>query len=212
MNRTLLDRVRAAMLVDAQLPDAYWYDALHYAAHIHNVTPTQALDDMMPEEAWSGNKPDISDLRIFESRAFMHIPESHCSKLSARSLVCTFIGFADQRKVYKLVHRPTCRFLESRDIIFDEGGPSSRIEHITIKHNSAPSCAAQTQTQTPQTLPPPPSQPQLQPLPQLTQPVNPPDLPAPTVTTVRPRCNTHAPVRDDDSHYNVLSYWLRPTC
>jgi transposase InsO family protein len=61
MNRTLLDKVRA-MLTDATLPETYWYDAIRYAAHIHNVTPTQALDGMTPEEAWSGNKPDVSDI------------------------------------------------------------------------------------------------------------------------------------------------------
>jgi transposase InsO family protein len=59
MNRTLLNMVRA-MLNDAELPDTYWHDALQYAAHIHNISPTQALDDITPEEAWSGNKPDIS--------------------------------------------------------------------------------------------------------------------------------------------------------
>jgi transposase InsO family protein len=106
MNRTLLDKVRA-MLIDANLPQSYWYDALRYAAHIHNVTPTQALDNITPEEAWSGNKPNVSNLRMFGVRAFVHIPDSHRDKLSARSLVCTFIGLARQRKAYRLVHRQT---------------------------------------------------------------------------------------------------------
>ena len=66
MNRTLLDKVRA-MLADAALPDTYRYNAIRYAAHIHNVTPTQALDGIAPEEAWSGNKPDVSDICIFRS-------------------------------------------------------------------------------------------------------------------------------------------------
>jgi len=50
------------MLDDSQLPKIYWYDALRYAAHIYNVTPTKALDSITPEEAWSGNKPNVSDL------------------------------------------------------------------------------------------------------------------------------------------------------
>jgi transposase InsO family protein len=61
MNQTLLDKVQA-MLTDATLPETYWYDALHYAAHIYNVTPIQALDSMTLEEAWSRNKPDISNI------------------------------------------------------------------------------------------------------------------------------------------------------
>jgi len=74
MNRTLLDQVRA-MLLDADLPEAYWYDALEYATLIHNVTPTRALNNLTPEEAWSGNKPNVSHLRVFGSRAFVHVPE-----------------------------------------------------------------------------------------------------------------------------------------
>jgi transposase InsO family protein len=84
MNRTLLDKVRA-MLADADLPESYWYAALEYASHLHNVVPTRALDDLTPEEAWSGNKPDISAFRIFGSRAYVHIPDKHRSKLAAKS-------------------------------------------------------------------------------------------------------------------------------
>ena len=87
MNQTLLDKVRA-MLIDAELPEAYWFDALRYAAHIHNVTLTHALENITPEEVWSGNKPDISDLRVFRARAFVHIPESQRQKLDSHLLIC----------------------------------------------------------------------------------------------------------------------------
>lgn len=64
------------MLHDASLPESYWYDALEYAAVLHNVTPTRALEGVTsgPEEAWSGNKPDVSRLRVFGARAFVHVP------------------------------------------------------------------------------------------------------------------------------------------
>jgi transposase InsO family protein len=93
MNRTLLDKVRA-MLTEADLPEMYWYDALEYAAFIHNVTPTRALANQTPEEAWNGNKPNLSRLRVFGCRAFVHVPDKHRSKLEAKSLVCTFLGYA----------------------------------------------------------------------------------------------------------------------
>jgi hypothetical protein len=121
MNRTLLDKVRA-MLLDADLPKSYWYDALTYTAFLHNVSPTRSLEHTTPEEAWSGNKPDISSIRVFGSCAFVHIPDVQRGKLAAKSLICTFLGYARSRKAYKLIHRPTKRFLESCDIVFDEGG------------------------------------------------------------------------------------------
>ena len=120
MNCTLLDKVRA-MLLDADLPESYWYDALTYDTHLHNVSPTHALEDMTPEEAWSGNKPDVSHLCVFGCKAFVHVPDNQRNKLRAKSLHCTFLGQAENRKAYRLMHQATKRFLESHDVIFDEG-------------------------------------------------------------------------------------------
>jgi hypothetical protein len=39
------------MLLDAGLPELYWYDTLKYVALLHNVAPTHALGDITPEEA-----------------------------------------------------------------------------------------------------------------------------------------------------------------
>jgi hypothetical protein len=75
--------------------------------HIHNITPTHALKDQTPDEAYSGNKPDVSSLRIFGSRAFVHIPNKHRTKLGAKSLECMLLGYAPQHKAYRLVHRPS---------------------------------------------------------------------------------------------------------
>jgi hypothetical protein len=125
MNRMLLDKVRS-MLHDASLPEMYWHDALMYAAHLHNVTPKCALEGITPEEAWSGNKPDVSRLRVFGAQAFVHVPDKQCTKLGAKLLTCTFLGFAQSCCAYCLVHRPSRRFLESRDVIFNEGGTETR--------------------------------------------------------------------------------------
>jgi len=145
----------------------------------------------------------------------MHIPESQRGKLGARSLVCTFIGFTSQRKAYKLVHHPSRRFIESRDVVFNEGGPAPRFERITIEHNCAPNSATTGPNPLPRppSLPPQPAPPQPQVPSQASQPIAPPippELPAPTVTTVRPKRNVCVPVRDDDPCYNVSSYKLRP--
>ena len=135
MNRTLLDKVRA-MLIDADLPESYWYDALLHAALLHNVSPTRSLENKTPEEAWSGNKPDISRLRVFGCKAFVHIPDHLRPKLGSKSLVCTHLGYASQHKAYRLVHRPTRRFLTSHDVVFDEGGETPLIERVIIETES----------------------------------------------------------------------------
>src|SRR5216684_1026846 len=121
LNRTLLEKA-CTMLSDAKLPKGYWFDALEYAVTLRNVSPTQALTDMTPEEAWSGNKPDISHLRIFGCHAFMHVLKEHRHKLASRSMECTFLGYAHNYSAYHLVHRHSQCIFESRDVVFDEVG------------------------------------------------------------------------------------------
>jgi Reverse transcriptase (RNA-dependent DNA polymerase) len=204
MNRTLLDKVQA-MLTDAQLPESYWYDALEYAALLHNVTPTRALDDMTPEEAWSGNKPDISGFRIFGSRAFVHVPKKHRPKLAARSLVCTFLGFARNRKAYRLVHRSSQRFIESRDVIFDEGGPIQRYERIVIEPDEPDG----TETGDAPEAPAPQSADDKQSDCDSESESESDDTPSEPLLPPRPKRTIRAPIRDDDPRYSVSSYGTR---
>jgi len=212
MNRTLVERV-CTMLVEAELPDAYWWDALRYAALLHNVSPTRSLSDSTPEESWSGNKPDISRLRVFGCRAFVHIPNKLHGKLSAKSLVCTFIGYAQQRKAYHLVHRPSKRFIDSRDVIFDEGGTSTSYERIILDTNdTAAPLVTTTPTLSSTPVPTPdPSIPTPSPSASTSVPSTSTSVPVitnvqPTPVASRPKHNIRPPVWDDDPRYSVSSY------
>ena len=202
MNRTLVERVRA-MLIDAELPDSYWWEALQYAALIHNVSPTRSLDDCTPEESWSGNKPDVSRLRVFGCKAFVHIPDKLRSKLSAKSLVCTFVGYARQRKAYRVVHRPSKRFIESRDVIFDEGGTNTSYERVILDDNDT--------SPPPPLMPTPTPSPSADPNASTANSIAPTPSPAstpvqPTPVALRPKRTIRPPVRDDDPRYSVTSY------
>ena len=59
-------------------------------------------------------------------------------KLAAKCQVIGMhvLGHARNCKAYRLVHRPTRRFLETRDVIFDEGGttPQTSFIHVVIEH------------------------------------------------------------------------------
>jgi len=211
MNRTLVERVRT-MLIDAELPDGYWWDALQYAALLHNVSPTHSLSDCTPEESWSGNKPDVSRLRVFGCKAFVYIPDKMHGKLSAKSLICTFIGYARQRKAYRLVHRPSGRFLESRDVIFDEGGTNTSYERVILDANdtSLPLIAL---APTPSSAPvPTPSLSTSTSEPSTTTPIPASTNVQPTPVASRPKRTIRPPVWDNDPRYTVSSYnRSRPT-
>ena len=131
-NRTIQEAA-TAMLTDAGLPKLYWAEACKYAVHIHNRTPTRSLeDDITPHEAYTGVKPLVAHLRPFGCKAHVHIPEKRRSKFDAKSVECMLIGFSEHKRAYRLLHRPTGRILESRNVVFDEGNPDSVPTRIIV--------------------------------------------------------------------------------
>ena len=45
------------------------------AAHVLNRCPSKRLNLMVPEEAWSGNKPSVKHFIIFGSLCYRHVPD-----------------------------------------------------------------------------------------------------------------------------------------
>ena len=78
--------------------------------------------NITPYEQVTGNKPSIAHLRVFGCKAHMHmhIPDEKRRKLDAKSLECIRIGYAEGKKAFVCLHRPTGRIFESRDVVFDE--------------------------------------------------------------------------------------------
>jgi hypothetical protein len=148
MNQTLVEMARC-LLHDAALPDTFWGYVVQHSARILNSLPSRALDSStMPEEIFTGNKPSIANLRIFGCKAYAHIPKEKRCKLDVKTLECIYIGYADNRKAYRLYHKPSRRVFESRDVTFDEG---TNIEpsRITIETGTSetprrnPTCPAE---------------------------------------------------------------------
>ena len=71
-NRTTHKRA-LAMLKDLKLADGFWPEAHEYSNYVHNQTPTAALKQQTPYEAFHGKKPDISALRVFRSRCHVRV-------------------------------------------------------------------------------------------------------------------------------------------
>ena len=209
MNRTLVENARA-MLEDAGLPKSYWYDAVEYAALVHNVSPTRSLKgNVTPEEVWSGNKPSVAHLRVFGCTSHVLIPKAQRRKLDAKSLECSLIGYLPNRRAYRLVHRPSGRIVESRNVVFNEGpGKLERVE-ISAGDTSEESDGKGEKT--------PVQRKELE----ISQNISDAPLtsealsgstrstsrrPEPPVELRRSTRKRNTPVRDDDARYDVTSY------
>ena len=73
-NRTLKEMANC-MIQSKGLSLQYWAEAINCANYIVNHTPTKALKNITPKEAWTKIKLDVSHFRVFGSIAWAHIPD-----------------------------------------------------------------------------------------------------------------------------------------
>jgi transposase InsO family protein len=96
-NHTLTEGI-TAMLQQAKLPTSMWGDALQLLVHIMNATPTSAIPEMTPYEAWHRSKPDLSMLHVFGCRAYVHVQKQDRMGLQPHSHKCIYTGFKEGYK------------------------------------------------------------------------------------------------------------------
>ena len=101
-NCTLIEKARS-VLAAANLPKKLWAEAMRYAAVTHNRS-WNAKQGKTPWEAFFGEKPDISNMRIFGCDIWVHIEKSRRRKFDNKSKLYKMIGYgtAEGMKAYKL--------------------------------------------------------------------------------------------------------------
>ena len=58
--------------------------------------------DKTPQEVWNGKKPSVKHLKFFGCDAYVHVPKEKRSKLNNKYEKCSFIGYKDDMKGYKI--------------------------------------------------------------------------------------------------------------
>jgi hypothetical protein len=91
-HRTIYDRV-GPTLAHAKLPFKFWPEISRTAAFLSNRSPTSKLS-MTPYQAWYGEKPDLSRLRVIGSKGEYLIPPKQRKKLTEpRTRPCILLGY-----------------------------------------------------------------------------------------------------------------------
>ncbi|KAG8493847.1 hypothetical protein CXB51_011132 [Gossypium anomalum] len=83
-----------------------------------------------PQEVWSGNPANYSDLKIFGCPAYAHV---NSGKLEPRSIKCVFLGYKAGVKGYKLWCPENRKVVISRDVVFDE---TAMLPNLSLKDSS----------------------------------------------------------------------------
>lgn len=100
-NRTVAAMTRS-FLKGAKLPSFMWGEAVRHSVYVLNRLPTRILRGKTPYEAWTGYKPDLSDLRTFGCIAYMKIPSVYTTKLDDRSKPVIYLGKEPETKANRL--------------------------------------------------------------------------------------------------------------
>lgn len=117
-NRTLTNMINS-MLINSNLPNNLWGEALLTACHLHNRIPSMKTH-VSPYEVWKNRKPNLDYLRVWGCLAFYRIHDPKSSKLGARGIKSVFIGYAENSKAYRLLDLNSNVVIESRDVEFIE--------------------------------------------------------------------------------------------
>ena len=111
-----------------------------YAAHIWRMTLTSGLKGITPFEAWTGQKPDISYLRIFGLLGWAWVPkEVRKEKLESRAVKVKMLGqWSDETKGYRLEDLENSKLITLRNVWFfkDETPSDLAIAEVNIKYPS----------------------------------------------------------------------------
>ena len=106
------------MLQRAKLPRKYWVESVLHAVYLTNRSPTKAVLNKTPYEAWTGDKPNLSDLKTFGCNASVLYEQTHVTKLQPRSRVCKYLGHRIEGEGHKFLDPKTGGIIVSRNAQF----------------------------------------------------------------------------------------------
>ena len=117
-NRTVVEAARS-MLHAKKLPLFLWGEAIACAVYTLNRVISKAAP-LTPYYAWHKSKPDVSNLRIFGSIAFVHISAAERQKLDPKSVKTIFVGYSQTQKAHRFWYPVVRKVRTSRDATFYE--------------------------------------------------------------------------------------------
>ena len=145
----VIDDMANSMLQEKGMPKSFWAEAVNTAVYILKRSPTKAVPNRTPFEAWFGQKHVISHMKIFGCICYAQVAAQKRTKFDPKSERCIFLGYADGTKGYRLYNLKKKKIIISRDVIFDEKSswdwegakvqkdhfiPTSTIEQLDDEH------------------------------------------------------------------------------
>ncbi len=113
-----------------------WGEAIACAVYTLNRVSTKTAPNT-PYQNWFGTKPDVSNLRIFGSTAYIHVPKAERMKLDSKSITCSFVGYCTIQKTCRFWDQTSRKIRISKDVIFNEWATATLREDSPPANNPA---------------------------------------------------------------------------
>ncbi|CAI7873279.1 unnamed protein product [Closterium sp. NIES-53] len=117
----LVMEVACTSMIHAAAPHFLWPFAVQYAAHQLNLWPRVSLPETSPRLRWTGKVGNVSVFRAWGSRAFVR--DTYADKLSARAILCVFLGFLVDAPGWQFYHPTSRSVLPSQRVTIEESLP-----------------------------------------------------------------------------------------
>ncbi|GJU25109.1 retrovirus-related pol polyprotein from transposon TNT 1-94 [Tanacetum coccineum] len=118
-NRTLVEAART-MLIFSKAPLFLWAEAVATACYTQNRSLIHTLHNKTPYELVHDKKPDLSFLCIFGALCYPTNDSEDLGKLKAKADIGFFVGYAPNRKGYRIYNKRTRQIMETIHVTFDE--------------------------------------------------------------------------------------------
>jgi hypothetical protein len=124
-----------SLSIESRLPRDLWPELILTAVYILNRTPVKALAWKTPYEIVYKTAPDLSNLRVIGSKAWVLITNKKLEKLAPRAIVGYLVGY-EASNIWRIWIPTLGRVVATRDVRFDEtqrwGGDTPQIQQNQI--------------------------------------------------------------------------------
>ncbi len=119
-NRSLEEMART-MMNESKVASHFWADAVNTACYVLNRAIIRPILAKTPYELYKGRKPNLSHLRVFGCKCFVHNNgKDNLGKFDSKSDEAIFLGYSLHSKAYRVFNKRTKTMEESPHVVFDE--------------------------------------------------------------------------------------------
>ncbi|GJR24530.1 integrase, catalytic region, zinc finger, CCHC-type containing protein [Tanacetum coccineum] len=129
-NRTLVETSQT-MLIFSKAPMFLWAESIATACYTQNRSLIHTFHNKTPYEPVHDKKPDLSFLRVFSALCYLTNDSEDLGKLKAKADIGLFVGYAPNKKGYRIYNKQTRQIMETIHITFEELTSSGLVPNPT---------------------------------------------------------------------------------